>query len=217
MKAKVQLSGMMLLIAGFLLLVGDFATAQNPNPMFSRRDHRMTNPYSDVVALRPGDLLVVLINEQSDVENRDLRRLNKQGNSSLSASFNYGLTGGVGGSVGGASFDEATDAERRFDGQSRFESERGYKDRFTVTVVDILPNGNLLLSGSRRVIIEGDERTLVLTGTVRKFDISPRNTVLSQNVADLKIGYESKSDGSSENSFINQGWLARRINRWWPN
>ena len=80
-------------------------------------------------------------------------------------------------------------------------------------MIDRLPNGNLVVSGSRDIVVEGDLRQLVLSGIIREFDIRDDNTVSSRNVAQLRIQYNGKG---AETHFVNQGWLARRLNKWWP-
>ncbi len=182
--------------------------------LWQRRDPMLANPFADVKAVRPGDLLVILINERSDVENRDQRLLQKLNSSSSDASFNYGLSGDLGSGNGGLGFDQDSAASRDFNGNTQYRSEREFLDRFTVTVVDTTPNGNLIVSGTRNVSLEGDQRTLILTGIVRAVDVLPNNSVPSQRVADLNIRYAA--DEGAEQKFINQGWLGKKFNRWWP-
>ena len=45
-----------------------------------------------------------------------------------------------------------------------FRSERQFTDRFTVQVIDVLPNGNLVVAGKRNMAVHGDTRKLTLTG-----------------------------------------------------
>ena len=61
-----------------------------------------------------------------------------------------------------------------------------------VTVKQVLPNGNLVVEGSRTVGTNADDQTITLTGIVRPIDISQTNTVQSQQVADAKIKYSGK-------------------------
>lgn len=184
--------------------------------MWQRRNRQATNPYSDVKARQRGDLLVVLVNERSDVENRDSRLMDKLGSSDVNAVGNYGLTGGLGTAAGSASLNEQSNSTRRFAGNAQFQSEREFLDRFTVVVEDVFPNGNLLLKGTRHVQIEGDRRTLVLTGIVRQVDVTSANTISSQDVAKLDIRYASTDKRGAEKRFLNQGWLGKRLNHWWP-
>ncbi len=192
------------------------ASAQSNNPMWQRRDPRATNLFSDVKALRRGDLLTVLINEKSDVQNRDRRLMDKKGNSSLTAEGNYGISGGIGNSAGGITADQTSSALRKFAGNTQYRSEREFADQFAVTVEDVLPNGNLLIVGTRNVVIEGDRKTLVLTGVVRQYDVTYANTVSSQFIASLDITYSSAGDQGAEQRFINQGWWSRKLNWLWP-
>lgn len=195
-----------------------FATGQTvagqQSSLWQRRDPALANQFADVKAHRPGDLLVVVINERSDVENRDQRLMQKANSSSSDASFNYNVTGDLGGGSGGIGYDQDSAAARDFQGNSQFRSEREFLDRFTVKIIDTTPNGNLLISGTRHVSLEGDQRTLVLTGIVRAVDVLANNSVSSQRVANLDIRYAS--DYGAEQHFINQGWLSKKFNKWWP-
>ncbi|MDB4386263.1 flagellar basal body L-ring protein FlgH, partial [bacterium] len=95
-------------------------------------------------------------------------------------------------------------------------SERDFSDRFTVSVVDRLQNGNLLIRGKRMVSMEGDGRELILTGIVRSVDISVRNQISSKDIGDLEIRYATDPKEGVEKHFFNQGWLGRKFNRLWP-
>jgi flagellar L-ring protein precursor FlgH len=61
-----------------------------------------------------------------------------------------------------------------------------------VTVKEVMPNGNLVVTGTRTVGTNADAQTITLTGVVRPIDISQTNTVASQMVADAKIQYSGK-------------------------
>jgi len=197
-----------------LLLAENLAQAQNN--LWLQRDPAAVNYFADVKARRPGDLLIVQINERSNVQNRDQRLMQKQNQSSSDGSIGAGIAGAIGNANSGMNFDQESAAARRFAGDSQFRSERGFIDQFTVSVIDVTPNGNLLISGRRHVALEGDQRTLVLTGMVRAADILPNNTIPSSKVSNLDIRYESTGSEGAEQKFINQGWLGRKLNRIWP-
>jgi flagellar L-ring protein precursor FlgH len=184
--------------------------------LWHRRDPALTNQFADFKARRPGDLLVVLINQSSNVQNRDQRLLQKQNSSASGASASFGASGDIGAGAGGLNFDQDSSAARDFTGNTQFRSEREYLDEFTVAIVDTTPNGNLLINGTRHVALEGDMRTLVLTGIVRASDILPGNSISSKKVANLDIRYQSDGKEGAEQKFINQGWLGKKLNRFWP-
>jgi len=64
--------------------------------------------------------------------------------------------------------------------------------KITVTVVKVLPNGNLQVEGSRSVGVNKEKEKITLKGVIRPTDIATDNTVLSNFVADAEILYEGK-------------------------
>lgn len=211
-----QKSFILLIVASCSIAVAVDQTHAQTSSLWQRRDPNLTNQFADVKARRPGDLLVIRINERSNVQNRDQRQLQKLNSSTSDASIDYGVSGVLGDATGGASFEQDSAATRNFQGNTQYRSERAFIDQFTVTVIDITPNGNLLVSGTRHVALEGDQRTLVLTGVVRASDVLPDNSIASAKVANLDIRYATTGEENAEQRFINQGWLGRKLNRIWP-
>ncbi|EGO64075.1 flagellar basal body L-ring protein FlgH [Acetonema longum] len=62
--------------------------------------------------------------------------------------------------------------------------------RLTVQVVEIKPNGNLVLSGKQTIKQHGEEQRILINGTVRPEDVTADNTVLSTYVANAEINIE---------------------------
>ena len=58
-------------------------------------------------------------------------------------------------------------------------------------VMEVLPNGNLLIEGQRALSVMGEDMQYILTGTVRPNDISRDNTIRSTAIADLSVQYTS--------------------------
>ena len=104
-------------------------------------------------------------------------------------------------------------SSRKFKGSSDYTATRRLLDSITVTVVDKLPNGNLVVAGRSWRAVSGEEVETVLTGVVKAEDISGENTVSSQRVAHLKIHYETS--GNSE-SYLKEGILNAVLNLLWP-
>ncbi|MCR9296400.1 MAG: flagellar basal body L-ring protein FlgH [bacterium] len=181
--------------------------------LFERRSQNQVDQYRGYVARNRGDVLTVLINESTDVENRDERRLDKSSSATANAQFNYGLGGDLGKSAASLTYGQLASSARDFSGDTEFRSERQFSDRFAVTVDDVLPNGNLVVSGKRLISVQGDLRELRLNGIVRQYDVLPNNVVPSSLVADLRIQLDAKG---AEQAFSNQGWFSKRVNRWWP-
>lgn len=78
--------------------------------------------------------------------------------------------------------------------------------RAAVTVIDVLPNGNMVVEGVRVVRFGGETQYASLRGVVRPVDLTKENTVLSSNIADAQV--EFVTEGSLTEA-QKKGWLAR--------
>lgn len=89
------------------------------------------------------------------------------------------------------------DAGNDFDGSGQVGSTEKITSRIAVRVVDVLPNGNLMIEGTRHTAFSGETQDVVLRGLVRPPDIAANNTVFSYNVADVSIQIVSKGIATS--------------------
>jgi len=78
--------------------------------------------------------------------------------------------------------------------------------RSAVQVIDVLPNGNLVIEGTREVSFSKERQFVSLHGIIRPYDIQPDNTVASSNVADAQI--QVISEGTLTDA-QKKGWLLR--------
>jgi flagellar L-ring protein precursor FlgH len=83
----------------------------------------------------------------------------------------------------------------------------------TARIVEILPNGNLLIEGNREVRVNDENQIITLTGLVRPRDVSADNVVQSTYIADAKISY---SGTGIVNDRQKPGWLMRILDYVWP-
>jgi flagellar L-ring protein precursor FlgH len=166
------------------------------------------SPYYEV-----GDLLTIIINESTDVDNRESRNLKKSSNASVGANVNGQSSEGFADQAASASLEASSESEREFDGEAKFTSAREFTDRISVTVREVQPNGNLLVAGEREVGVDGDARKLSVSGIVRRRDIRPDGTIDSRSMAFPKVHYVGSG---VEQRFTHQGWLSRRLNKLWP-
>lgn len=61
--------------------------------------------------------------------------------------------------------------------------------KMTAQVVDVFPNGNLLIEGRQTIVVNGEEQEILLSGMVRPQDIGPDNVVMSTYIANARIAY----------------------------
>ena len=101
--------------------------------------------------------------------------------------------------------------------QFRAESEMELSDaltfRIAAHIVDIQPNGNLVIEGHRHVRINEEVWEQSLTGIVRRSSIGPDRMVRSDEIADLRI--EKREMGFIRDSY-SRGWLQRWYGKWKP-
>lgn len=79
--------------------------------------------------------------------------------------------------------------------------------RITAEIIDIKPNGNLVLQASKAVRTDEESYTITLTGVCRTRDVSPDNSILSTQIAELEI--VKVSDGGAVRDATQRGWLHR--------
>ncbi|MBM3327486.1 MAG: flagellar basal body L-ring protein FlgH [Calditrichaeota bacterium] len=144
-----------------------------------------TSLFADQRAFRPGDVVTILLMEYTTGSNEastnaDLEHLieaTNAGSGSLASIPALGLKAGL-----------SSDQKAR-GGTSRSGTLRG---KMAARVVEIMPNGNLRLEGMRRINVNGEEQTTILTGVVRPRDILSDNSVYSYLIADAAISYKGK-------------------------
>ncbi len=164
--------------------------------------------YTDNVAAVTGDSITILVSDQSSFT-KDAEREMEQ---SASASGSLNVTAGLVDFTIPAG-DLTQTSERTFEGSSEYSSSRQFTDSITGTVVDELPNGNLVIAGRSERHIAGEEMVTIVTGVVRPEDISGANTITSTRIANLSLYYETNGP---EDGFTKGGFLTRLLHAVWP-
>jgi len=102
---------------------------------------------------------------------------------------------------------------------NKMKSEGGFESRdsisFTIAchVIEIRPNGNIVIEGRRTIQNNNEVWNQALIGEIRPEDILANNTVLSENVADLRI---HKWEAGSVRDGYRRGWFLRWLDQWQP-
>lgn len=184
--------------------VGAAAPIGRADSIWDRRDPRYANLFQDTRARNIGDVLTIAISENTVANEQDQRNMRKT--TAADARFGWGTKGQPGQLLNGAS-------DRSFAGSAQVTTNRVFTDRLAVTVVDMMPNGNLVFEGYRSRVVEGEERVLRITGVVRQYDIGVGNVVPSAAVANFRISYLGRGP---ETRMTNQNYLGRLVNHVWP-
>jgi len=94
----------------------------------------------------------------------------------------------------------------KFGGKGEDTSSNAFTGVLTVTVIEVLPNGNLLVSGEKQIGLKEGEEFIRFSGVVNPSTITSANTVQSTQVADARI--EFKANGFIDSAQA-MGWLGR--------
>lgn len=108
----------------------------------------------------------------------------------------------------GTNFDTSVSASgaQKFEGKGDSAQKNDFSGTITVTVIDVLPNGNLLVSGEKQMGINEGTEYVRFSGVVSPVMISSSNTVLSTQVADARIEFKGRGEIDSAQAM---GWLTR--------
>jgi flagellar L-ring protein FlgH len=150
---------------------------------------------ADNKAFRIGDVLTIQVVETAAAAaNADTGTQRRNGMSAeVSAFYQKPYTASANAKVGGD-----------FDGGGRTERAGKLVAQLTVSIRNVLPNGDLLIAGEQQLTINDERQRIGITGRVRRQDISDANIVLSSRVADADITY------------VGEGHLAdRQKPAWW--
>jgi len=105
-------------------------------------------------------------------------------------------------------------SDQAFKGDADSSQANSLSGSITVTVAEVLSNGNLAIRGEKLIAINQGSEFVRLAGIVRPADIQSDNSVLSTQVADARISYGGKGALADSNE---HGWLTRFfMSPWWP-
>ncbi len=157
--------------------------------------------FEDRRARNVGDILTININETTAASKKSGSTAARSGSSSVSVSALAGLPFK---SLLGTN--AAAESSSAFEGKGDSASNNAFTAIITVTVIEILGNGNLLVSGEKQTGINQGSEFVRFSGVVNPATVSATNTVSSSQVADARLEYRG-------NGYIDEaqtmGWLAR--------
>jgi flagellar L-ring protein precursor FlgH len=110
-------------------------------------------------------------------------KIPKWPNFNLTDLLNFQLRGGSGVNTP----ELEVDFDKDFKGKGDYKRQDDFTARLTAEVIGVLPNGNLILEARTDIKMDDEETTMKVTGICRGADITAANTVLSNQLHDLKI------------------------------
>jgi flagellar L-ring protein FlgH len=95
-------------------------------------------------------------------------------------------------------------ASSSFEGKGSTTRATTLETTLTARVIDVLPNGYLVVEGMREIRVNNENQSLYLTGVVRPEDVSSANSVLSSSIAQMSVRVQGRGVVSQS---TNPGWL----------
>jgi flagellar L-ring protein precursor FlgH len=155
--------------------------------------------FADQKANKVGDAVTIIVVESSQASNNAETQAGRSTDVSFNGSAGAGTTTvpevklGIG-------------AKNDFSGSGSTKTTGLIKTKISATIDSVMSNGNLLIRGSRKIVINGEEQLVTIKGVVRGSDIMADNSVLSYNISEAVITFEG-------NGLINDsqkpGWLTK--------
>jgi flagellar L-ring protein precursor FlgH len=190
-----------------LVVVG---TVLFPKPAFADslwHDEVARSMFADRRAAGVGDILTVIVQENNSAsKDKNTRTSKSSGMDASISSFLYAPAASGLLTKGGQMPALKYNSKNEFDGGGAIQNSERILARFAVRVIDVLPNRNLVLEGTRETAFSGEQQTIVLRGVVRPADITPDNNVLSHTIADATIKFVSKG---TQTDSQRKGWFSK--------
>ncbi len=164
--------------------------------------------FENPIAHRIGDIVTIVLNEQTVAQKTATTTTSKSTAAALGATI-IGKTPTI---KGNAILDNSIADSAKFDGEGKSAQSNSLSGFVTATVVKVLPNGNLFVKGEKWIGINQGQEYVRVTGVIRPIDLAPDNSIPSQKVASAKISYGGKGALSDANA---AGWLSRFFNSPW--
>lgn len=167
--------------------------------------------YSDVKARRVGDIITVQLSENTNATKSAGTVSSKE--STVDVQPIVGL-GGNALRLGSQDIQLGLDSSNEFTGDSQARQSNSLQGNISVTVVDVLPNQNLIIRGEKWLTLNNGDEYIRLTGVIRPADITPTNEIQSNKIANARIQYSGTGSFARAQE---KGWLTQFFSStWWP-
>jgi flagellar L-ring protein FlgH len=169
----------------------------------------------DFKAHRKGDTLTVVVAEQASASKEATTGTSRSSSVAAGIPNLMGLETNMTGIKNWMDLNKLVSAstDSKYDGSGSTTRKENLNATITAQVVDVLPNGNLLIEGRRNVKVNHEDQIIVLEGMVRPRDITADNLVNSTFIADARITYTGKGVISDRQQ---PGWLMGLLDKVWP-
>jgi flagellar L-ring protein precursor FlgH len=160
-------------------------------------------------AYKVGDVLTVLLNESTQAARSQSTNTKRATKNDVLGS----IMDGVRPSRGPLSQIRLDGSEISSEGTGSAGQEARLVGSISVTIAEVLPNGNLVVRGEKQLALSEGSEFIQVAGIVRPQDVAPDGTVQSRRLANAQIAYRGTGELASASR---PGWGTRMFQQFWP-
>lgn len=143
---------------------------------------------------KPGDIITIKISESTSAQSKATTKTEKESKTEVTAQPRIPIFKKVMNKIVGEQ-----KINNEFDGEGTTTRSGSLDGTITATVLEVLPNGNLLIEGSRNIAVNKENQIMRVRGVARPKDIDAKNTIDSKLLADAQIKFDGKGTVSRAN------------------
>ncbi|MBI5730133.1 MAG: flagellar basal body L-ring protein FlgH [Ignavibacteriales bacterium] len=147
------------------------------------RKNSQLSLFADNKAVEKGDAVTILVIESTRASNNSETSAGRKSDLGLSASGSVGQS-----AIPNTQLNLGTNND--FKGSGSTSTTGMISTKISAVVDTVLANGNLVIRGSKKISINGEEQTINIKGVIRSTDIMPDNSVYSFKISDAEISFE---------------------------
>jgi len=166
---------------------------------------------ADLRAFRVNDLVTLKISESTNAISKADVTTNRAGSNKLSSPSLFGALTGLG--VTSNSADKTTGTTNKYAGTGTTGRSATFNTTVTARVVKVVGNGNLIFEGFRDIQLNNETQRLYVAGMLDPQRLDSANTIISSQVAELRIGYGGQG---VVDETLKPGYISRLLAYIWP-
>lgn len=151
---------------------------------------------------QPGDIITIVISEESNAQSKATTSTQKESTNEVSSGPEIPIVKNL-----VKNFVGKTESNTEFDGEGTTTRSGKLTGTITATVLEVLANGNLLVEGSRSIVVNRETQIMKVRGVARPRDIDGNNIINSKLLADAQI----KFDGRGVVGRVNRPGIVTRL------
>ncbi len=191
----------------------------NKGSLYSRKGASL---FADKKDLQIGDIIQVIISESLSSDSNNKRETSNANDANLGGGMITPMDGNVLGGVTkrianrvnplfGASI--KTGSSSSFKGNVKTQVDESFQTTISVIIEETYQNGNYFIKGIKEILIDKQKQEIIISGVIRPYDISSENSILSSQIANLKIKY--MKDGEEQDA-LHEPWGTKILKTLWP-